>query len=78
MTLASWGFYPIAYMIPLLGNHLSYDGKQAGLQVGYTVADVVAKVGLGVFIYFIAIAKTANDAKTGSATFEESSALLTA
>ena len=78
LTLASWGFYPIAYMIPLLGNHLSYDGKQVGLQVGYTIADVVAKVGLGVFIYFIAIAKTANDAKTGAATFEESSALIAA
>ncbi len=78
LTLASWGFYPIAYMIPLLGNSLSYDGKQVGLQVGYTVADVIAKVGLGVFIYFIAIAKTENDAKTGSATFEESSALARA
>lgn len=78
LTLASWGFYPIAYMIPLLGSSLSYDGKQVGLQVGYTVADVVAKVGLGVFIYFIALAKTANDAKTGAATFEESSALIAA
>ncbi len=78
LTLGSWGFYPIAYMIPLLGNSLSYDGKQVGLQVGYTIADVIAKVGLGVFIYFIAIAKTANDAQTGSATFEESSALARA
>lgn len=78
LTLASWGFYPIAYMIPLLGSSLSYSGKEIGLQVGYTVADVIAKVGLGVFIYFIALAKTANDAKTGAATFEESSALIAA
>lgn len=70
LTLASWGFYPIAYMIPLLGNTVAFEGKQVGLQVGYTIADVVAKVGLGVFIYFIAIAKTENDAKNGADPFE--------
>ncbi len=70
LTLASWGFYPLAYMIPLLGNSLPYEGKQVGLQVGYTLADIVAKVGLGVFIYFIAMAKTQNDAKTGTNPFE--------
>lgn len=30
LTLASWGFYPIAYMVPLLGNALPYEGKEAG------------------------------------------------
>ncbi len=73
LTLASWGFYPLAYMIPLiplLGIRLPYAGKEIGLQVGYTVADVIAKVGLGVFIYFIAMAKTQNDAKTGTIPFE--------
>ncbi len=70
LTLASWGFYPLAYMIPLLGSHIAYEGKEIGLQVGYTVADVIAKVGLGVFIYFIAMAKTQNDAKTGPSPFE--------
>lgn len=70
LTLASWGFYPLAYMIPLLGSNIPYEGKEIGLQVGYTVADVIAKVGLGVFIYFIAMAKTQNDAKTGTSPFE--------
>lgn len=71
LTLASWGFYPLAYMIPLLGNSLPYEAKQVGIQVGYTIADIIAKVGLGVFIYFIAMAKTENDAKTGAASFEQ-------
>jgi hypothetical protein len=31
------------------------------LQVGYTIADITAKVGLGLFIYFIARAKTEAD-----------------
>ncbi len=70
LTLASWGFYPLAYMIPLLGSAIPYAGKQIGLQVGYTIADVIAKVGLGVFIYFIAMAKTENDARMGSNPFE--------
>lgn len=70
LTLASWGFYPLAYMIPLLGNSVAFEGRQVGLQVGYTIADVVAKVGLGVFIYFIATAKTENDAKAGENPYE--------
>ena len=72
LTLASWGFYPLAYMIPLLGDSIPYGSKQVGIQVGYTIADIIAKVGLGVFIYFIAMAKTENDAKTGAASFEQS------
>ena len=78
LTLASWGFYPLAYMIPLLGSSIAFEGKQVGLQVGYTVADVVAKVGLGVFIYFIAMAKTENDIKNGEAAFEPTAALARA
>ena len=72
LTLASWGFYPIAYMVPLLGNGVPYEGKQVALQIGYTIADIIAKVGLGVFIYFIAMAKTENDARTGANPFEPS------
>ena len=70
LTLASWGFYPLAYMIPLLGNNVPYESTQLGVQVGYTIADIVAKVGLGVFIYFIAVTKTENDAKSGGSPFE--------
>lgn len=70
LTLASWGFYPLAYMIPLLGNSIPYQSKELGIQVGYTIADIIAKVGLGVFIYFIAMAKTEDDAKNGSKAFE--------
>ena len=78
LTLASWGFYPIAYMIPLLGNSLPYEGKQIGIQVGYTIADIIAKVGLGVFIYFIAMAKTENDARSGANPFEPTIGAATA
>ena len=57
LTVASWTFYPIAF----LGGLGASAGGETLLQVGYTLADLVAKVGLGVFIYFIARAKSVND-----------------
>ncbi len=70
LIFASWGFYPLAYMIPMLGNKISYQSSELGVQIGYTIADIIAKVGLGVFIYFIASAKTENDARSGVSPFE--------
>ena len=61
LLFASWGFYPIAYLLPvLLGGGLSANGV-VGLQVGYSLADILAKVGFGTLIYFIALEKTAHD-----------------
>ena len=42
------------------GHALSVEGASAQtfVQVGYTIADISAKVGLGVYIYFIARGKT--------------------
>ena len=54
LTVASWTFYPIAY----LGGLGAGAGATTLLQVGYTVSDLVAKVGLGLFIYAIARAKS--------------------
>jgi bacteriorhodopsin len=67
LLLASWGFYPIAYLLPVIlgGGSLSASGL-VGLQVGYSVADIIAKAGFGVLIYFIAREKTlADPAPTG-------------
>jgi bacteriorhodopsin len=56
ITFASWGFYPIVYMAPFVG----FDGAAAEtiVQVGYTLADIVAKAGIGVLIYVIALRKS--------------------
>ena len=58
LTVASWTFYPVAY----LGGLGASAAGATLLQVGYTVSDLVAKVGLGLFIYAIARAKSAADA----------------
>jgi bacteriorhodopsin len=56
VTFASWGFYPIVYMIPYAG--ISGPTVEVGLQVGYTIADLVAKVGVGCLIFAIALRKS--------------------
>ena len=59
LTLATWGFYPIAYMAPFF--NLSGAGAEVFLQVGYSIADILAKCGYGVMIYAIAKEKTLQD-----------------
>lgn len=56
LLIFTWGFYPIVYMAPFLG----FSGTQAivAIQVGYTIADVLAKAGYGVMIYAIAREKS--------------------
>lgn len=59
LTLATWGFYPIAYMAPYF--NLSGAGAEVFLQIGYSVADILAKCGYGLMIYAIAKEKTLQD-----------------
>jgi bacteriorhodopsin len=56
LILGTWGVYPIAYLAPVLG--LSGAGSMVGLQVGYTIADITAKAGMGLMIFAIAMEKT--------------------
>lgn len=63
LLLATWGFYPITYLLPMLG--VDMGSAIVGVQVGYAVADVLAKAGYGIMIYAIARAKT--DAEAGVA-----------
>jgi bacteriorhodopsin len=57
LLLATWGFYPIAYAMPLLG--IGGAAATVALQVGYSIADITAKCGYGIMIYQIARAKMA-------------------
>ena len=56
LTFASWGFYPIVYMAP----YADITGGTATtvIQLGYTIADIVAKAGVGVLIYMISVRKS--------------------
>jgi bacteriorhodopsin len=59
LTFASWGFYPMVYMLPY--TSLSGANANVGVQLGYTIADIIAKAGLGVLIYLIATRKSTAD-----------------
>jgi bacteriorhodopsin len=56
LTVVSWLFYPLVFVFPMIG----FTGGSAttAVQVGYTVADVVAKAVFGVLIYMIAARKS--------------------
>lgn len=56
VLVATWGVYPIAYLFPMVG----FDGADAFVlrNVGYAIADVVAKAVFGLLIYKIARKKS--------------------
>lgn len=59
LLLFSWGVYPIAYALPMLG--ITGASAEVGVQVGYSVADVLAKPIFGLLAYAIAVIKTRQD-----------------
>ncbi len=60
VLLLTWSFYPIAYAIITVTGVKSPSG-QVALQVGYTIADITAKAGYGLLIYFMARAKSEDE-----------------
>lgn len=57
LTFASWGFYPIVYMAPYA--QISGPDAETIIQLGYTLADLIAKAVVGLLIYNIAVRKSA-------------------
>ncbi len=62
ITVVTWLFYPIVYLFPLIG--LSGPTAYVSVQVGYSIADILAKAGFGLFIYVIALRKSQDEAET--------------
>jgi bacteriorhodopsin len=59
LLIFTWGFYPITYMFPMFG--IAPESSLVGIQVGYAIADVLAKAFYGVMIFWIATAKSEAD-----------------
>lgn len=59
LVIASWSFYPIVFILPMLG----IDGGSAAtlVEIGYSISDIVAKAVFGVLIFMIAVKKTEAD-----------------
>jgi len=63
VVVASWAFYPIVYFAGAVG----IEGATATviIEVGYTVADLIAKAGFGVLIFMIALRKSEEPMRDG-------------
>lgn len=62
LLLSVWGWYPIAFAIH---NWLPGGGWTTTIQVGFSFADIAAKVGFGVLIHKVAKLRTADDVNAG-------------
>ncbi len=56
LTVGAWSFYPLVFVLPMIG--FTGGTAAAAVQVGYTVADIVAKAVFGVLIFAIALRKS--------------------
>ena len=65
LTVLSWSFYPIVFVFPMVGIEGSIAAT--AVQVGYTIADLVAKAIFGVLIYVIAVRKSEADGTSPAA-----------
>ncbi|MBC8048883.1 MAG: bacteriorhodopsin [Chitinophagales bacterium] len=63
LTLISWSFYPVVFVFPMIG--FTGGAAETAVQVGYTIADIVAKAVFGVVIYMIAVRKSEVEMSAG-------------
>jgi hypothetical protein len=59
ILLATWGVYPLAYIAPSVINNPAT--AEVARQVGYSIADVLAKPLFGLLILGIALAKSRDE-----------------
>ncbi|GAA1000613.1 bacteriorhodopsin [Subtercola frigoramans] len=59
LLLLSWGVYPVAYLLPLL--NISGSDAWVYKQVGYSVADILAKAVYALIIFHVARIKSFDD-----------------
>merc|ERR1711937_361124 len=73
-TVVSWCTYPIVYILPMLMNTTNGEmtaNNVVGIQIGYSIADVISKCGVGLMVYsisFEAAATALNDLDSASKT----------
>jgi len=69
VLLGSFGVYPLVYAIPVFVDVT--PAWFATMQVAYSSADVIAKVGFGLLIHKVALLRTAEDVRAGEDTHPE-------
>jgi len=56
LTIISWLTYPIVYLFPMM--QISGAAAVVSIQIGYCIADVIAKCGVGLVVMRISMAKS--------------------
>jgi len=69
VLLSSFGVYPLVYSVPVFVDVT--PAWFTAMQVGYSAADVVAKIGFGVLVHKVAKLRTAEDVVAGTDTHPE-------
>lgn len=64
LTVIAWSFYPIVFIFPMIG--LTGGAANTAVQVGYSIADIVAKALFGLVIYMIAVRKSEVEESTAA------------
>jgi bacteriorhodopsin len=62
LLIATWGVYPITFILAM-GNTQATADQFVAREVGYSIADILAKCLFGLIIYSIARIKSAEDDK---------------
>merc|ERR1712199_54180 len=65
-TVISWCTYPIVYLLPMFMNTTNGELTAAnvvGIQIGYSIADVISKCGVGLMVFNIGIRKSHHEAR---------------
>ncbi|GHE07082.1 bacteriorhodopsin [Klenkia taihuensis] len=70
VLLGTFGVYPLVYAVPVFVDVT--PSWFVGMQLAYSAADVLAKVGFGVLIHKVAKLRTAEDVTAGTDTHPES------
>jgi bacteriorhodopsin len=66
LTVATWAFYPVVFLLPIVG--LTGGTAVTAVQIGYTIADILAKAAFGVLTYLIAVRKSELEAEPATTT----------
>jgi bacteriorhodopsin len=67
LLLATWGVYPITFILAMNGPAVATASEVVAREVGYTIADILAKCLFGLLIFSIARIKSAEESKEHAA-----------
>jgi bacteriorhodopsin len=63
LLLATWGVYPIAFIFAMNSTAVPTIQEVAAREIGYSIADILAKCAFGLIIFVIARVKSAEESK---------------